>query len=142
VFVFFLDTLMDIAPPPPPPSCSKKKLKQKRYKEKKRQKKIQARTKAKEEAEAKAVLHQRLKTRLNQLKSTRTGQLQARAKTAVSENPNMRKGTVNPRKLMERLGLTDPGVQQQVLGLIQSGQLRDMNTLVSKIKQLSTACST
>jgi hypothetical protein len=121
---------MDIAPPP---SESRKKLKKKRYREKKYRQRLAVAKQNDEANKSKEELQKRLVSKLNQFRSIRTG--------GDSQTKNLTKGNrkLNPQKLMKKLGLTDPETQKKVLSLVKSGQVRDINTLIEKIKQLVAA---
>ena len=122
----------------PPPSLenhsvpSKKFLKRQRYKQNKRNAKLSAN----QETIPPAVdLKYILRAKMNRLRSQRKGGAEPQVRQLSRD---IRSGSLNLPELMERLGLTDPIVQQQAVESIQCSGMTDMRSIIQKIQSLVT----
>ena len=129
---------MDILPPPGFESVTlspeeKKKLKKNRYKENKKRKKALSSTNVSTENDS---LKTKLHDKLQGLQQRRNGEAQKKASN-IKKQLNLKRGQVNPQKLLEHLGITDPGIKEKVLEMLRSGQITDIESLVTQIKNIA-----
>lgn len=80
---------------------------------------------------------QKLRVKLAAMAGTRRRKPRTKKPTPPVEQ-KQEQGRMNPNELMDRMGLTDPATQASIIGKIKSGELGNMNKLLTHIKALAS----
>lgn len=112
--------------------AERKRQKKIRQRENKRRKQEMARAAEAKEFASKAQLREDLHDRMNLMRSKRTGTYKDMAEKAQAQ---MQRNKINPQDLMNSMGLTNPTVQQKVLGRVQRGEISTMDQLLAAIQK-------